>query len=248
MADLTPSFMQSDCKIAVILHLVMSDVKGLRAARVAETEERILAAARDLFVRDGYAATSLTAVADAARVGHRTVYVRFGSKAELLKRVVDVAIVGDTQNVDMQGRDWYQAALTAPTTDERIRLFADGSAALMARAGDVFAVAQQAEPVEPVIADAARAGRAATRDSLRGFFTALRDDGLLSAGADLDWLCDTAGVLAHANTYLLIRETLGWTTGQYQTWLRTTWERLIAAAAAPDAPAAHAEPPPAPST
>jgi AcrR family transcriptional regulator len=224
-----------------------SDVKGLRAARVAETEERILAAARELFVRDGYAATTLAAVADAARVGHRTVYVRFGTKAELLKRVVDVAIVGDTQDVDVQGRDWYQAAFTAPTIDERIGLFADGSAALMARAGDVFAVAQQAEPVEPVIADAFRAGRAATRDSLRHFFTRLRDDGLLPADADLDWLCDTAGVLAHANTYLLIRETLGWTTDQYRTWLRSSWQRLVTAAA-PGAPAAHVETPPAPST
>ncbi len=221
----------------------MSDVKGLRAARVAETEERILAAARELFVRDGYAATTLTAVADAARVGHRTVYVRFGSKAELLKRVVDVAIVGDTRNVDVQGRDWYKAALTAPSIDERIRLFADGTAALMARAGDVFAVAQQAEPVEPVIADAFRAGRAATRDTLRSFFTALRDDGLLPADADLDWLCDTAGMLAHANTYLLIRETLGWTTDQYRTWLRTTCQRLITAAATPDTRAARDEPP-----
>ena len=130
------------------------------------------------------------------------------------------------------------AALAAPTIDERIRLLADGSAALMARAGDVFAVAQQAEPAEPGIADAARAGRAATRDSLRRFFTQMRDDGLLPADADLDWLCDTAGVLGHANTYLLIRETLGWTTSQYRTWLGTTWERLITAATRPDAPAA----------
>ena len=224
------------------------DVKNLRAARVAETEERILAAARELFVRDGYAATTLTAVADAARVAHRTVYVRFGTKADLLKRVVDVAIAGDTQNVDVQSRDWYRAALAAPTIGERIGLLADGSAALMARAGDLFAVAQQAEPVEPVIADAFRAGRAATRDSLRHFFTQMRDDGLLPADADLDWLCDTAGVLAHASTYLLIRETLGWTTDQYRTWLRTSWQRLITASAAPDAPAAHAEPPPAPPT
>jgi AcrR family transcriptional regulator len=215
------------------------DVKGLRAARVAETEERILAAARELFVRDGYAATTLTAVADAAGVGHRTVYVRFGTKAELLKRVVDVAIVGDTQDIDVQGRDWYRAALAAPTIEERIELFADGSAALMARAGDVFAVAQQAEPVEPVIADAARAGRAATRDSLRHFFAQMRDDGLLPADADLDWLGDTGGVLAHANTYLLIRETLGWTTGQYRAWLRTSWQRLVTAAAAPGARAAR---------
>ena len=65
----------------------MSDgVKGLREARVAATEEQILAAARELFVRNGYHATTLTEVADAAGVGHRTVYLRFGTKAALLKR------------------------------------------------------------------------------------------------------------------------------------------------------------------
>ena len=202
----------------------------LRAARVAETEERIITGARELFVRDGYAATTLAAVADAARVGHRTVYVRFGTKADLLKRVVDVAIVGDTQPIDLQSRDWYQQALGAPTLDERLDRLAHGVAALMARAGDVFAVAQQAEPVEPLIAEAARAGRAATRDSLRAFFAKLHTDGLVPAAVDLDWLCDTAGALAHNQTYLLIRETLGWEPEKYRDWLYTTWHRLIAAA------------------
>ncbi|MFB9689461.1 TetR/AcrR family transcriptional regulator [Amycolatopsis plumensis] len=205
----------------------------LRAARVADTEERILTAARELFVRDGYAATTLKAVADAARVGHRTVYVRFGTKADLLKRVVDVAIVGDTRLVDLPSRDWYQLALNAPTVAERLALLADGVAALMARAGDVFAVALQAEPVEPAVAEAARAGRAATTESMRAFFTKLHTDGLIAGPADLGWLCDTAGALGHNQTYLLLRETLHWEPGQYRDWLYTTWTRLVTAASAP---------------
>ncbi|WP_410587839.1 TetR/AcrR family transcriptional regulator [Amycolatopsis sp. lyj-23] len=205
----------------------------LRAARVADTEERILTAARELFVRDGYAATTLKAVADAARVGHRTVYVRFGTKADLLKRVVDVAIVGDTQPVDLPSRDWYQLALSAPTAAERLARLADGVAALMARAGDVFAVAVQAEPVEPDIAEAFRAGRAATSASMREFFTKLHTDGLIAETADVGWLCDTAGALGQNQTYLLLRETLHWEPGQYRDWLYTTWTRLVAAASAP---------------
>jgi AcrR family transcriptional regulator len=202
----------------------------LRAARVADTEERILAAAHELFVRDGYAATTLAAVANAARVGHRTVYVRFGTKADLLKRVVDVAIVGDSQLIDLHSRDWYQQALNAPTLAERLDRLARGTAALMARAGDVFAVALQAEPVEPTIAEAARAGRAATIDSMRAFFVKLHTDRLIPATVDLDWLCDTAGVLTHNQTYLLIHETLRWEPSQYGKWLRATWSRLITAA------------------
>jgi hypothetical protein len=48
----------------------------------------------------------------ATRVAHRTFYVRFGTKAELLKRVIDVAITGDAESIDVPHRDWYQAALT----------------------------------------------------------------------------------------------------------------------------------------
>ena len=55
----------------------------LRQAQIRQTEERIIAAATELFVADGYVATTLEAVARRAQVGGRTVYVRFGTKAAL---------------------------------------------------------------------------------------------------------------------------------------------------------------------
>src|SRR5690349_24078234 len=139
---------------------------GLRAARVLENEERIVRAAHELFVRNGYQATTLTAVADAAGVAHRTVYVRFGTKAALLKRVVDVALVGDLAPIDVVSREWYSTATTAPVLDARIAAMAKGSARLLASAADVIAVAREAEATEPLLAAAAQAGRAATRDAI----------------------------------------------------------------------------------
>lgn len=206
------------------------DVKSLRAARVADTEERILAAARRLFLRDGYAATTLAAVADQARVGHRTVYVRFGTKAALLKRVVDVAVAGDTRPIDVTSRDWFQASLTAATLSERVEAYARAVSGLMARAGDLIAIAQQAAPAEPLIAAAGRAAREATRDAVRLFCTRLRDDRLIPGTCDVAWLCDTASLLSQAQTYLLGRDTLGWTSERYSQWLAATINRLITAA------------------
>ena len=187
-------------------------------------------AAHDLFARDGYRATTLTAVADAAGVAHRTVYVRFGTKAALLKRVVDVALVGDLAPIDVVSREWYRTATTAPSLEERIAAAAKGSARLMASAADLIAVAREAEPTEPLLAAAARAGRAATRDAVRTFWTHASDDGLLPPGCDLAWLADTTSVLAHAETYLLMRETLQVTPGGYETWLAATWRRMAVAA------------------
>jgi AcrR family transcriptional regulator len=50
--------------------------------------ERILDAATDLFLRDGYGAASLEAVATAAGVSKRTLYARFAGKAALFQVVV----------------------------------------------------------------------------------------------------------------------------------------------------------------
>ena len=114
----------------------------MRRAQTALTEQRIVAAATDLFLAGGYQGTTLEAVARRAQVGARTVYVRFGTKAALLKRVVDVAIVGDTEPVDVLGRDWMQVALTAPTAAGRIAASAAAGRQIMERTGALFAVAQ----------------------------------------------------------------------------------------------------------
>jgi len=84
-------------------------------------EQRMIAGRHRPVPAEGCVATTLEAVAKRARVGARTVYLRFGTKAALFKRVVDVAIVGATEHVDVLGREWAQAALTAPTGREPAR-------------------------------------------------------------------------------------------------------------------------------
>ena len=207
----------------------------LRQAQVAHTEERILAAATELFLAEGYAATTLAAVAGRARVGARTVYVRFGTKAALFKRVIDVAIVGDTEPVDVLGRAWTRSALSAPTAAARIMAFAAGGRQIMERTGALFAVAQQAAAVEPLIAGFWQQGREQTRRVHALFWTRMADDGLLDPDADLDWLIDTTTLLGAAETYLLITRMIGWDLGTYQDWLVTSLTRLAGAggAAAP---------------
>ncbi len=49
---------------------------------------RILDTAAVIFARDGYAGTSIDRIAEAANVGKPTIYARYGSKANLLKAVI----------------------------------------------------------------------------------------------------------------------------------------------------------------
>jgi AcrR family transcriptional regulator len=204
---------------------------SLRQAQVAHTEQRILVAATELFLEGGYLATTLEAVARRAQVGARTVYLRFGTKAALFKRVVDVAIVGDTEPVDVLGRDWVQAALTAPTAAERIAASAAAGRQIMQRTGALFAVAQQAAAVEPLIAGFWQEGREQSRRVHALFWTRMAEDGLLDPAVDLAWLIDTTAILAAAETYLLVTRMIGWDLDAYERWLARTLSQLMASPA-----------------
>lgn len=202
-----------------------SGVPDRRLSRRLATERRIIEAATRLFLLDGYAATSLAAVAQAADVGERTLYLRFGTKAGLLKRAIDVAIVGDTALVDLAHRELSIRALDAPTLDERLQAFAQVGRRTLERSAGLIAVAQQAAG-EPSIAESAQAGREATHDFVRRFWRQLRTDELIGDDIDLDWVIATTGLLAHAETYILMTRTLCWTPDAYQEWLDRTWRHF----------------------
>lgn len=201
---------------------------SLREAQIAQTEQRIIAAATELFLADGYVPTTLEAVARRAQIAPRTVYVRFGTKAALFKRVVDTAIVGDTEPVGVLDRDWAQAAVTAPTAAQRIAASAAIGRQIMQRTGALFAVAQQAAAVEPLIAEGWQQGREQSRHAQAVFWTRMADDGLLDPAVDLDWLIDTTSILAAAETYLLITRMTTWDLDTYQDWLAAAFTRLAA--------------------
>jgi len=97
----------------------------------------------------------------------------------------------------------------------------------MQRTGALFAVAQQAAAVEPLIAGYWQEGREQTRHAQEVYCTKLASDGLLPPGIDLTWLVDTTTVLVAAETYLLVTRMLGWDLDAYQAWVAATFTRLL---------------------
>ena len=96
-----------------------------RRANAAATRERICAAAEELFVRDGYARTSIRAVARAAAVAEATVYLAFPNKGALL----DAVIVRATQDNASERLDVIAAAPPGgdPAAPRRLQRRADGA-------------------------------------------------------------------------------------------------------------------------
>ena len=81
-------------------------------------------AARRVVVRNGYVATTMVAIAKEARVSRETVYKAFRSKPELIKRVYDVALVGDEDPIPLRDRPAYRAMVEDPTAEGKLRRYA----------------------------------------------------------------------------------------------------------------------------
>jgi AcrR family transcriptional regulator len=179
----------------------------------------VVRAATTLFVEQGYLATTLAEIAAAAEVGERTVYVRFGTKAALFSRVVDVAIAGDTARLSVLERPENQLPFTGANAIERVAQFCRLGAQIMRRTGDLFAVAAQAAAIEPALEQDWQRGRQGTHQTFDLFWRRLAADRLLDASTDLDWLVQTTTVLGSAETYLLGRKLYRWTIPKYEKWL-----------------------------
>lgn len=81
-----------------------------------EAASRILAAAKPIFFREGFEATSIEAIASAASVSKKTIYTRFDSKEDLFEAVV-VRNIED--NVPMVER---AAAEDGPVAERLLRI------------------------------------------------------------------------------------------------------------------------------
>lgn len=193
---------------------------------MARTETQLIEAAGALFLDQGYVATTLAQIAELAGVAARTVYVRFGTKAELFSRVVDQALAGDAEPVDVAHRPRAQDAMTAGTLAERIEALADVSVGIAERAGQLFEVAAQSEGLEPELAKAAQAGRHATTQLCRSFWDHAADDGLLAKGLDPERLTVITDVLLCADTVVHIRKTRDWSAATYRALIVDTLTAL----------------------
>jgi AcrR family transcriptional regulator len=101
-----------------------------RAAQAAATRRQILESAGKLFARDGYAATTVAAIAADAGVALKTVYVAFETKSGLVRALWNLRLRGDDEELTVQDRAWYREVLDERDAARKLRLAARNSRAV----------------------------------------------------------------------------------------------------------------------
>ena len=96
-----------------------------RQEQARENRRAVLAAARRMFLEQGYAATTVGAIASEAGVSVETVYKAFGNKPGLVKAVADVAIVGDDEPVPMLQRERVRRIQAEPDPRRKLAMYGE---------------------------------------------------------------------------------------------------------------------------
>lgn len=190
-----------------------------RSDAARASRRRVLEAARDLFVANGYARTTIAQIARAGGVSPQTVYSAFGGKATLLKGAYDITLAGDDEDVPMRDRPEFQRLGKATTTGELLTSYAALVRSIQTRLRPMLPLIYGTRAVEPDLDELALTAAQERRYGARAFAMHAVSNGYLRAGLDADIVADLIWVLNAPETYLLLTASGGLDDDGYQRWI-----------------------------
>ena len=193
-----------------------SEVRDEQAQR---TRRAIVAAASELFLARGYAATTIDAIAAAARVSRRTVFNSVGGKVVLLKLAMEWAIVGDDEPVPLADRPAIKAIQAESDPRKALALWAQTVVGVASRVAPVSAVLTAAADTDPAAAqlfsELARSRMFGATEFVR-YLASLEG---LAAGVSEQQAADLCWSLMDGHLYRLLVTQRGWTAVSFTQWL-----------------------------
>lgn len=192
----------------------------LRAEQSRQTRARILTAARDLLLAQGYAATTIPSIAAAAGVSAQTVYNAFPNKPALVKAVWDVTLVGDDEPVPFAERPEVRSLLAEPDARRYLAGYAALGGKLLERLGPLLTVLLAgANGGDAELSDLVEALDA---ERLAGTLMVARhvaDLGGLREDWDVEHARDAIWTLNSVQVYDLLVRRRKWTQQEYVDWV-----------------------------
>lgn len=199
-----------------------------RRAQAAATRRAILDAARALFDRDGYASTTMAAIASEAGVALKTVCVAFETKSGVLRALWHLLLRGDQEDAPVGDRAWYREVLEEADPERRLQLNARNSRAVKERAVALMRVIRDAASIDAEIGALWARIQHDFSDNELAIVRTPRDDGRLRPGLDARRAAHVLWTLNHPDVWLLLVGERGWTPDRYEQWLvDTTREQLL---------------------
>jgi AcrR family transcriptional regulator len=191
----------------------------LREQNARQTRQAVVAAALELFVARGYAATSLNDIATAAGVARPTAFAAFGSKPALLRQVLDQTLAGDDEPVPVAQRPWFRPVWDAPTPADVLDAYAGVCVLINSRVARIFEVVRRAADQTAEIAELWETLQRNRRAGARMVVEHAASTGPLADGLDADRATDILWIFNDPAHYDSLVTHQGWPEADYRAWL-----------------------------
>jgi AcrR family transcriptional regulator len=192
----------------------------VRARHAADTRRSIIEAAGRLFADQGYARTSVAAIASAAGVALNTVYTSVGGKSALILAMTEDSAT-DGASVEALRK---VAALDDPR--EILRVTAAGTGRVRRQQSRTLAIVLDNRNADPDIAAAADLATRIVRERLGGVAGRLVETGGLRPGLDRPQVEQTLWFYFGFAAWRTVRE-MGWDWDEAADWLATQCARTL---------------------
>jgi AcrR family transcriptional regulator len=190
-----------------------------RREQATATRFQILEAAERLWSRDGYVGTSVAAVAAAAGVTTRTVYLGFGSKSGLLRALWNRRLRGDSGERPVGEQTWFLAVIDDPDSERALRVNVRNAKLVRRRVGRLLDVIRDAAVSDAEVAELWARIQREFYDNQHTVVEALQRRRALRPGLGVKRATDLLWTLNHPDVYRLLVCERGWTPDQHERWL-----------------------------
>jgi TetR/AcrR family transcriptional regulator of autoinduction and epiphytic fitness len=177
---------------------------------------------RELFVAEGYSATTMERIADEAGVAIQTLYYTFRTKGRLLREVIEMTAAGEEGAAPVAQRGWTQEMLTAKSGQRVLALGVEHGADIFQRASALWPAVAAAAATDPEVDSYWRGVAAGRREGQSRMVARLAELGALRHGLDPDHATDIVVVVFGQDVFHGLVGEAGWSVLTYKAWLFTT--------------------------
>jgi len=200
-----------------------------RDEQARQTRTSIMAAARRLFSKQGYAATTVAQIAAEAGVAVDTVYAAVGAKSVIFRFLLETAFSGTDDAVPAEERDYVRRMKAQARARDKLETYAAAVRAIGERLGPLHLVLRDAAAQAPELARMRDEIAARRARNMRLLAKDLVSTGDLRPGLEVDEIADVVWSMNSAEFYSLLVHERGWTPERFEHWLVSTWCRLFLA-------------------
>ena len=188
-----------------------------RELQARQTREEIVGAARRLFARDGFARTTVEAIAREADVSAQTVYASVGSKRAIVGALID------RMEVEGGSEELRRELTSTGDPREQLRAIVRFNLRLFERGQDILRIIM-ATRVDPDVASLWQEGEVRRREGQTRWVGEWSEAAVLRPGLGEDEAADVLWALTGPDVYGLFVVDCGWPGPRFEEWLFATLE------------------------